>query len=632
MTELERILNTVYHDSTINYVSNPYPKKGEEFEIKLRLKTNDLVTGVYIRYRYLGEDRIQNLELSYEKNGLSYFTTKVKCLEDVFSYYFHITTKDTIYSYNQAELVDYRVDSSRNFRILMDYDAPKWTASTVFYQIMPDRFCNSRPDITIKPGAFTYQNSQPTNHAWDEIPEEWDKAKCMDFYGGDLYGVMEKLDYLQELGVNAIYFNPLFTSPTIHKYDALDYFEIDPSFGGDEALAALSEEMHKRGMKLILDISINHTSSSSKWFNKDGIFYDKSIGAYNNPDSEEREFYFINEDGSYLCWAGVETMPALNYGSEKLRKIIYKDENSVLKKYLKAPFNIDGWRFDVADVMARNEVLNVYNEVWEEIYQEIKKTNKDALILAEEWQDATEMFNGKRWDSTMNYFSSELPIREFAGERDVFTMRHPELSKINYSFNAEQLKNRIEQFYNKQAGQVQYQMFNLIDSHDVTRLYNNPEIDYEVYKGAVYTLFGLPGSTNVYYGDEKHLDGRIISIEGARYPMDWSDSLEGKKKEMFEVYKKLTKLKTENPAYGFGGFKILYARGPVFVFARFTEDELFITSWSKSDKEECVEIDIEAFGLKEKLEVILGQVESEINENTLKLTIPAIVSSIVKIS
>ncbi|WP_200277215.1 alpha-amylase family glycosyl hydrolase, partial [Rhodovulum adriaticum] len=167
-----------------------------------------------------------------------------------------------------------------------------------------------------------------------------------------------------------------------------------------------------------------------------------SIGAYNNPDAEEREFFFINDDGSYLCWAGVETMPALNYGSEKLRDIIYRDENSVLKKYLKAPFNIDGWRFDVADVMARNEKQNVYYEVWEEIYQEIKKTNKDALILAEEWQDATEMYNGKRWDSTMNYFASELPIREFSGEKDVFTARHPELSKIDYYFDADQLKNR----------------------------------------------------------------------------------------------------------------------------------------------------------------------------------------------
>lgn len=107
---------------------------------------------------------------------------------------------------------------------------------------------------------------------WEEVPYQWDKAHCMDFYGGDFYGVIEKLDYLQDLGVNAIYFNPIFISPTIHKYDALDYFEIDPSLGGEEGLAKLCDEIHKRNMKIILDISINHTSSSSKWFNMDGLF------------------------------------------------------------------------------------------------------------------------------------------------------------------------------------------------------------------------------------------------------------------------------------------------------------------------------------------------------------------------
>lgn len=614
---MRRILDTLYHDSTKNYVSNPYPKKGEEIEIKIRVLKSDKIKGVFLRYRHLGEERFQKMELKYEKNGLQYLTTSVIVHDAIFSYYFNIATEDTIYYYRQHSIEDYRTDSSKNFKIIVDYDAPSWMAKTVFYQILPDRFRNGKPDITIKEGSYIYQDSKPINMDWEDEPYEWVDSKCMDFYGGDFYGVKEKLDYLQDLGVNAIYFNPVFTSPTIHKYDALDYFEIDPSLGGEDGLSELVEEMHKRNMRIILDISINHTSSSAKWFNKDGTFYDKSIGAYNNPNSEERDFYFINEDDSYFTWAGVQTMPALNYGSEKLRNIIYKDENSVLKRYLKKPFDIDGWRFDVADVMARNEKLDVYHEVWEEINREIKNTKKDALVMAEEWQDAPEMYNGKRWDSTMNYFAAELPIREFAGEKDTFTIRQPELAKVDYKFGARQLKNRILQFLDKHPSQIQYQMFNLINSHDVTRLYNNPKVNQDVYKGAVMTLFGLPGAVNIYYGDEKYLDGRMESIEGARYPMDWSDTLSDNKQEIFEMYKTLSNIKTKEEILQFGGFKILHAECDVFVFARFTEDEVYIFTWTKSDKEEEIKIDLSQFGLEKEFTFILGNAEINLDGKNL---------------
>lgn len=627
---MKNLLKTIYHDSTKNYVSNPYPKLKEEIEIKIRIKKSEEIKGVYIRYRNLGEEVIKKMEESYEKNGLVYYTTNVVCHEKLLSYYFNIATEDELYFYNQNKITRYRPDNTFNFKIMVGYDAPDWMASSAFYQIMADRFYNAKPELTIKPGSYKYQGFEPINMKWDEIPYEWDKSHCMDFYGGDLYGVKEKLDYLQELGVNAIYFNPIFTSPTIHKYDALDYFEIDPSLGGDDAFAKLCEDIHNRGMKLILDISINHTSSSSKWFNKEGIFYDKSIGAYNNPDSPYREFYFIDEKGNYKSWAGVKTMPQLNYGSEKLRKIIYKDDDSVLKKYLKAPYNIDGWRFDVADVMARNDELNVYDEVWEEIYKEIKSVNPKALILAEEWQEASEMYDGKKWDSTMNYFSSTIPIREFVGEGDLFTNRHPELSKVKYKFGARKLANRIKQFYNKVPSQIQYQMFNLINSHDVTRLYNNPEIDQEVYKGAVMTLFALPGATNIYYGDEKHLDGAMHSIEGARYPMDWSDKLNEEKSEINKIYKTLLHLKTEDEAYGFGGFKILYAKNKVFVLARFTEDEAYITVWSKAKVSVEIEIDLDILGLKNP-EIILGDVKTLVIENKLKITTQPKKSAVIKL-
>lgn len=611
---MKRIINSFYHDSTEYFVSNPLPKMGDEIEIKCRFLQNKVIKDVFIRYRKFGEEVIQQMEYAYEKNGLAYFKTNVKVKEDVFSYIFILTTIDEVYYFNQRGAFDYRLDNSNNFKILADYKAPSWMAKTVFYQIMPDRFRNGNNEITIKSEDYEYQGNKPMRMNWGEKPFEWDVSKNLDFYGGDLYGVIEKLDYLQELGVNAIYFNPIFKSPTMHKYDALDYFEIDPSLGGDEAFIKLSEEIHNRGMKVILDISINHTSSSSKWFNKDCEFYDKSIGAYNNPDSEFREFYFIEDDGSYYKWNGIDTMPVLNYGSQKLRDIIYKDENSVIKKYLKAPYNIDGWRFDVADVMARNDKLNVYYEVWEEINEAIKSVNKDALILSEEWQDAPEMYNGKRWDSTMNYFGANLPIREFAGEVDVFTKRNEKLSLLNPYFSAEKLKSRIIQTMVNQPSMINYQMFNLVDSHDITRLNNNPSISYEKYVGAITTLFGVPGAVNIYYGDEVYLDGHINSIEGCRYPMNWNENLNEREFETYNLYKKLIYLKTKKKAFQFGGFRILYAKGDVFVFSRFTEDEAYIILWSKSEVLENIDIDLGRTGVFENYEFEMGHANIEIND------------------
>lgn len=620
---MKKLLNTLYHDSTKNYVSNPYPTRGEKIEIKIRVKKNNLITGIFIRYRKLGSEMIEKMQFDYEKNGLEYYKIKVECLDDVLSYYFNIATKDELYFYNQRQITNYRPDNSLNFKIIVDYKAPKWLANTVFYQIMPDRFRNAKDELTVKDGAYEYQGWKPFRMQWNDIPYEWEKTHCLDFYGGDLYGIIEKLDYLQVLGVNAIYLNPIFKSPTMHRYDALDYFEVDKNLGGDEALEKLCKMIHQRGMRIILDISINHTSSSAKWFNKDGLFYDKSIGAYNNPDSPYREFYYIKDDGTYKAWAGVDTMPQLNYSSEKLRKIIYKDDDSVLKKYLKAPFNIDGWRFDVADVMARTEEDDIYYEVWEEICSEIKSVNSEALILAEEWQDAEEMFNGKRWDSTMNYFASNFPIREFAGERDIFTIRNEELSKVFYKTDAQILKNRIKQFYDKLPSQIQYQMFNLIDSHDIHRLYNNKKIERDVYIGALITLFGIPGATNIYYGDEKYLDGRDDSVEGARYPMDWSETLPNDKQEIFDINKKLIELKTKHEAYGYGGFKIVFAQNDVFAFARFNEDELFISAWTRSSEKETIKIDLSQFGLFDEFIFEVGRAKLVLEGKELAIELNA---------
>lgn len=627
---MQTLLQTVYSDSTKHFVSKPYPRKGDTIQISLRVKENPILQQIFLRYKKQGVEIVEEMTKTETLNGLAYYQADALCLDDYLSYQFYLTTKEAIYFYTQAGISDYLPDDSHNFKIYTDYDAPEWLSQTVFYQIMPDRFANGRPEIGITAEQFTYNGKSPKPMRWEDQPLEYADVFAMDFYGGDLWGIIDHLDYLQELGVNGIYLNPIFTSPTHHKYDALDYFEIDPSLGGEEALIALSQAIHHRGMKLVLDISINHTSSSSKWFNKTCEFYDKSVGAYHNPDAPEREFFFIDEQNNYKSWFGLETMPQLNYGSQRLRDIIYRNEDSVLKKYLKEPFNIDGWRFDVADVMARNDVLDVYHEVWREIYQEIKATKKDAAIIAEEWADAWEMYDAKQWDSTMNYFQAARPLREFAGTCDLFLERQPDLAKINYPKTARHLGRRILQFMTKVPSQIQYQMFNLINSHDVPRLYHMDGVAFAGYQGASICLFGLPGATNIWYGDEQLLGGHHKSNEGTRYPMNWSRELTQQEKDCYQLYQTLCRLKTTEESLQTGGFRILRMTEQVIVFARFTREACYLFVWSQSEQEEQIDITALDLGMTgADWALLVGDSHVDSSTERLKLIVPAKGSAII---
>lgn len=628
---MNKILQSVYSDSTRQFVSNPYPRRKESITIAIRIKKNNLYK-IFLKYKRLGVEIVEEMKESRELNGLFYYEYTLICYDEELSYQFYILGENKLYYYTQKGISDYLHDDSTNFKILINYDAPSWLAKSVFYQIMPDRFCIGDSEKIIE-DKYTYNGNKPIIMNWDDKPLPYSKTNAMDFYGGDLWGIITKLDYLQKLGVNAIYLNPIFKSPTYHKYDALDYFEIDPSLGGDDALIALTKEIHKRGMRIILDISINHTSSSSKWFNKTNEFYPDGTGAYNNVKSQEREYYFFQDNNTYLSWFGVETMPQLNYSSAKLRDIIYRDEDSVIKKYLKEPYNIDGWRFDVADVMARNEEVDLYHEVWKEIYREIKKTKKDAAIIAEEWTDAWQMYDGTQWDTTMNYFQVARPLREFAGAKDLLLDRTPEFSNLPNQMDALKLEKRILHFKNKIPEQIQYQMFNLIDSHDVPRLYHENNVELTSFIGAVITLFGLPGATSIWYGDEILLSGHSRNHEGTRYPMNWSGKLTKKQKETQKIFKQLATLKTNKSSLQEGSFKILREYIDIFSFVRFTDEEMYIFIWSEAKKKRRLIIDLDNYGMQTKEgKTVLGNIKIKQEKEKLEIKIPEKESGIISLT
>lgn len=620
-------LQSVYSDGSKFFVSNPYPKSGEEISIKLRVASNPDLDHVLLKSKEHGSEKFYLMKLVETKNGLDYYETEVRVSESIFHYHFYLVVGDEVFYYSQYHMQDYLVDETRDFKILVNYDAPVWVKSSVFYQILPDRFKNSRSHLDVQPGEYTLAGEETTAYeSWDEPGLEYDQGKNVDFYNGDLYGIIEELDYIEALGVNAIYLNPIFYSPSTHKFDTLDFFQVDPHLGGDEAFAELMDELHVREMKLVLDVSIDHTSSDAKWFNKDLVFYPQSVGAYHNPNSKEREYFSFFEDGTYETWAGVETMPKINYESEAARDILYRDDDSVVKYWMSEPYSIDGWRFDVSDVMAHDKDLDLYYEVWQEIYDEIKRKNLDAMILAEDWGDGTELFHQNGFDSTMNYFGFTRPMREFLGEKDLFSGRNEILNSINSSLNANQLKNRMAQALSLVPYQISLQQFNLLNSHDISRIYSNPDVSHQEYLGAVTMLFTFPGTPNIYYGDEKMLYGSFGSSEGARYSMDWNEITDPIKQENYNRYKVLAHLKQTESALIDGSTQFVFAEDRIMVYARFSDIKTYLVVFSGQSTEEEISINLPYLGYNSKSEikeVFSENLEYFFEGEIMRLSVPA---------
>ncbi|MDE5898452.1 MAG: hypothetical protein K2H09_04215 [Treponemataceae bacterium] len=631
-----RWLESVYSDGSRWFVSNPLPAKGERITVALQLAADAPVSAVIFRTKKNGVERLEAMRAVQERDGLRRYEADVQIWEKELRYQFYLVTARCVYYYTEAGISTHIPDEGHDFRILTGYQQPEWVKGAVFYQIFPERFCNGNPANDVQDGEYTFDGHPAQRVAdWNSVPARYAQSHCLDFYGGDLEGVRQKIPYLKRLGVTALYLNPIFYGATVHKYDCLDYFHVDPHFGGDDALAALAEELHKNGMKIILDVSINHTGIANRWFNRDGTFFSKSEGAFNNPDAPERGFYFFKPDNSYKAWFDVPTLPTLNYTSQALRARLYRDPDSLVKKWLKPPFCMDGWRFDVADTMARNDEIQLHHEVWPEIRRSIKEENPQAYILAEDWSDCAEFLNGDEWDSPMNYFGSSRPIRQFYGEPDLFNARCPELRAVPYRMTARDLSHRITEWLSRLPFAIRQVQFNLLDSHDVPRLHNNPAVPPEAVRGAVIMLFTLPGCASIYYGDEAGIGGRTDDNEGCRYPMPWDEDFESS--GIWKLYAALSHIKAGNAAFADGGFKVVWDEDYVFAFARFSPEELWLTVCSADSCAREVSLPLDAFGTQfaargVPAEDALGcALDARIDGGRLVLNVPAGASFLIRL-
>ena len=474
---------------------------------------------------------------------------------------------------------------------------PNWVKDAIFYQIFPDRFARS--------------DKNPARI----LPfEDWDSAPTTyGFKGGDLYGVVEKLDYLQALGINAIYFNPIFASASNHRYHTFDYYNVDPLLGGNEALKKLLKEAHKRNIRVILDGVFNHASRGFWQFHhvlevgaaspyKNWFYFDserlnghKHWGAY--PSAHEQKLLH-SEDSlnaiGYKAWWNLPALPKFNTNDSAVREFLF----DVAEYWIK--FGIDGWRLDVPAEIDDDEF-------WREFRRRVRKINPDAYIVGEIWHEAQRWLQGDQFDAVMNYLFTAASLNFFAGSHlnmNVITQAGGFKDRIR-SMQAYDFANEVDRILNLYPQDITFAQLNLLDSHDMPRFLSCVNGDKNSLKLAWLFMFTIPGAPCIYYGDEIGLDGGHDPECRKSFPWDKSQW----DTELLEYVKACIALRKEHKSLRRGEYKRIYAEGDVMAFAREHKGEKIITAFNVSNEERTVHLEV---GNKPK--VLFGEVKITGNE------------------
>ncbi|WP_330985323.1 MULTISPECIES: maltodextrin glucosidase [Enterobacterales] len=485
---------------------------------------------------------------------------------------------------------------------------PQWVADQVFYQIFPDRFARTEPRSAEQDNVYYHHAA-----GRDIVLREWDEPLTAEaggstFYGGDLVGISEKLPYLKKLGVTALYLNPVFVAPSVHKYDTEDYRHVDPQFGGDQALLRLRHNTRREGMKLILDGVFNHSGDSHGWFDRHNRGTD---GACHNPSSHWRDWYSFSEEGKALDWLGYASLPKLDFSSETLINEIYRGEDSIVRHWLKTPWSMDGWRLDVVHMLgeaggARNNLQHIAG-----ITKAAKETQPEAYILGEHFGDARQWLQADAEDAAMNYRGFTFPLWGFLANTD-----------ISYDPQMIDAQTCMAWMDNYRAGlshQQQLRMFNQLDSHDTARFKSLLGKDVARLPLAVVWLFTWPGVPCIYYGDEVGLDGNNDPF--CRKPFPWQK--EKQDLTLFALYQRMAKLRQRSQALRHGGCQVIYAEDNVVVFVRVLKQQRVLVAINRGEPCEVV---LDASPLLAVKEWLLKEGKGTLQGDVL--TLPAISASV----
>ncbi len=541
--------NFAFHNSHVSQYRSPFGAVpiGTEVNIKILV---DKGVDVFINIiNFSGKTKYLKMNWEGDSGNRALFSVKIDTsnLWGLNKYYFTIKKDDRYFYYgNNNESLGgegklyYNNPIPYQITVYEESYIPEWYKEGVMYQIFPDRFCNGNKDRIIscsKKNSFIYSN-------WDDEPmyikNRRGEIERWDFYGGNLRGVIEKLQYLKDMGITIIYFNPIFESASCHRYDIGDYEKIDCMLGNEDDFKELCEKAKKLGIKIILDGVFSHTGADSKYFNRFGNY--GSVGAYQSRESKYYGWYkFFEYPDGYESWWGFKNQPNVDELNPGYLNYIITGENSIVAKWLK--LGASGWRLDVADELPDDFI--------ELLKKRMKEIDKDSILIGEVWEDASNKVSysvqrrylyGKELDSVTNY-----PLRE---------------SIIRYTkkeINSSQFVNRIISIYENYPIDNFYSNMNLLGNHDTERILTVLDNNKKMLEFAVTIQMVFPGVPLVYYGDEAGVIGGKDPFNRKTYPWGKED------KDIMRIYKKLISLRNNNEILKKGSFDIEEYNGLVLI-------------------------------------------------------------------
>jgi cyclomaltodextrinase / maltogenic alpha-amylase / neopullulanase len=474
----------------------------------------------------------------------------------------------------------------------MQIHTPEWVKHAVFYQIYPDRLAIGQAP----------QHRLLKHPNW----EDWQAPPTMQGYkGGDLWGVIEKLDYIQDLGINAIYFTPIFQSPCNHRYHTHDYYQVDPILGGNLAFDKLLEQAHNRNIKVVLDGVFNHASR--------GFFFFNDI-LENGPHSPWLDWFKIynwplsaydgNLPANYEGWVNNRALPVFNHANPDVKEYIMG-----IAEYWIAR-GIDGWRLDVPFEITTPGF-------WQEFRDRVKAINPEAYIVGEIWHDARQWLDGTQFDGVMNYLFTAPTIAFTAGDRVVMDyVKNPSYEPYP-ALTAPAYAAKIQALLDLYPWEIQLTQLNLLASHDTARLLSIAQADRASVELATLLLLTFPGAPSIYYGDEVGLAGALDPDSRRGFPpeSDWD-------RELLEYHRQLIAIRNTHPALRIGTYRTIFAEGNAYVFVRTWRSTEILVAVNVGT--EAVKVSLELANLAlhtHPTHQLFGTVQLNFESNTALLTI-----------
>lgn len=642
MMQMRPVLHkkALFSDETKDYRIPAEPEENEIVEIRFRTAKDNVDTVIL-----WAEEKEHVMEKIETEEEYDYYAVKVQLTDQAFYYYFEIVT-GMLHCYYDRFGVN-RGDARHEFCILPGFSTPDWAKGAVMYQIMVDRFYNGDSGNDVLDNEYFYIRTPSKKvETWEKCPENF---SVDEFYGGDLEGVLQKLDYLQDLGIEVIYFNPLFVSPSNHKYDIQDYDNIDPHFGkivvdegevlpdgcrdnrnatkyisrvtdqrnlqaSNELFAKVVEEAHKRGIKVILDGVFNHCGSFNKWMDREHLYMNRDVyepGAFLEEDSPYRNYFEFGEtdcwpnNTTYEGWWGYDTLPKLNYeGSEELRNYILQ----IARKWVSPPYNADGWRLDVAADLGHSEETN--HQFWRDFRKAVKEANPNALILAEHYGDASAWLQGDEWDTVMNYDAFMEPVTWFLTGMEKHSDEYKGEMESNLSFFESTMQKTMS---NMMTSSLLCSM-NELSNHDHSRFLTRTnhkvgraedlgteaaerDVNKGVFREAVVVQMTWPGAPTIYYGDEAGLCGFTDPDNRRTYPWGNEDQ------SLIEFHRDIIAIHKRYEAFRTGSVKLLSGGGNILCYARFNRKEQFVIAVNNDELARYLKLSVWGVGMPKDCEL-----------------------------